>query len=242
METPQRIYINRNKPYVTYVLMGINIALFAVELILQALGTPHSQVLLIMGAKENTLITLGQYWRLLSACFLHSGIQHIIFNLFALYMWGPHIELLLGKAKYLIVYLTAGVYGTLLSYVFSSSMSIGASGAIFGMFGALLYFRTRNKQVFNQVFGIQVLVIIGMNLLNGFISTGIDNFGHIGGLIGGFCAAYCTGLYREKFTVKHALATAGVVMVATGLFVFGMWKYSNQLGVPMFTFLEVSIR
>ncbi|MGI5885477.1 MAG: rhomboid family intramembrane serine protease [Candidatus Spyradocola sp.] len=224
MQQPERISINRSRPYVTYALIGINVAVFLVELFLQyVLRWPYGQTILTLGAKENLLIASGQYWRLLTACFLHANFMHILSNLIGLYFWGPHAELLLGRMRYLVVYLAAGLFGSLLSFAVSDplSVSVGASGAIFGIFGALLYFRTRHKQVFNQVFGMQVLAFIGLNLLNGFLSTGIDNLGHIGGLIGGFCAAYAVGLYRERLSWKRILAAVGLVLLAVGLFAIG---------------------
>lgn len=236
-----RIYINRRRPYVTYALIGVNVALFLVEQLLELLGMPHGEMLLRMGAKHNVLITCGEYWRLLTACFLHANYMHILSNLIGLYFWGPHIEVLLGRTRYLIVYLFSGVFGSLLSYVCSPGMSVGASGAIFGMFGALLYFRTRHKQVFDQVFGMQVLVFIGLNLANGFMNTGVDNFGHIGGLIGGFCAAYCTGLYGERPRARHFAAASALLLASGALFVLGIYRYSLQYGVPMFTFIKVHI-
>lgn len=236
----ERIYINRRRPYVTYALIGLNLAMFAVELLMQALGHTYSETILRLGAKQNLLITCGEYWRLLTACFLHSGIVHIASNLIALYFWGPQVELLLGRVKYLIVYLSAGLFGSVLSYALSDAASVGASGAIFGLLGALLYFRTRHKQVFNQVFGMQVLVIIGINLANGFLDTGIDNFGHIGGLVGGFCAAWCTGLFREKLRIRQIFGLIGLIAVFAGIFLYGMWKYSAQYGIPMFSFIKIS--
>ena len=117
----ERIYINRRRPYVTYVLIGLNLAMFAVELLMQALGHTYSETILRLGAKQNLLITCGEYWRLLTACFLHSGIVHIASNLIALYFWGPQVELLLGRVKYLIVYLSAGLFGSVLSYALSDA-------------------------------------------------------------------------------------------------------------------------
>lgn len=223
-QDPQRVFLNRSRPYVTYALIGINVAVFLVEMFLQyVLGWPYGQTILTLGAKENLLITSGQYWRLLTACFLHANFMHIVSNLIGLYFWGPHAEVLFGRARYLLVYLASGLFGSLLSYAASEplSVSVGASGAICGIFGALLYFRTRHKQVFDQVFGMQVVVFIGLNLLNGFLSTGIDNLGHIGGLIGGFCTSYVVGLYRERPTWKRVLACVGLVVLAAALFLIG---------------------
>lgn len=234
---PQFFRINKKKPMVTYTLIGINVLVYVVEVILETFFFSHGEMLILMGAKVNELITLGQYWRLLTATFLHSGFTHILFNAMALYIWGPHIEALLGRGRYIIVYLASGLYGSLLSYLCSSSISVGASGAIFGLFGTLLYFRSRHRQIFNSVFGMQVLVIIGFNLINGFLRTGIDNFGHIGGLVGGFCAAYATGLFQERWNTQRVLATIAVVAVFIAGFCFGIIRYSGQMGIPPFSFL-----
>ena len=231
-----RIYINREKPYITYLFMAINLALFASELFMQyILRKGQSLTLLTLGAKENTLITCGEYWRLVTCCFLHSGVLHLLSNMIGLYFWGPYVEQLMGHFRLSVIYLFSGIFGSLCSYAFSNAWAVGASGALFGLFGALLYFRTRHRQVFDTVFGMQVLIIIGFNLVNGFITTGIDNWGHIGGLIGGFAMSYVTGLYREKPNLLRALALIGLIALSAGLFLFGMWKYSAALGIPMFT-------
>ena len=239
MQEPKRIYINKRKPYVTYVLMGLNIVVFLVEQVLKLTGMNENVMLLTLGAKENTLITCGQYWRLLTACFLHADVMHILSNLIGLYFWGPHAELLLGKGKYLTVYLFSGLMGSVFSYALNRNWAVGASGALFGIFGALLYFRTRHKQVFDCVFGMQVLVFIGINLLNGFISAGVDNLGHIGGLLGGFLAAFSTGLFRERPRWFQYLAAAGTLLLFVALFVFGIFRWSAALNIPPFTFIDV---
>lgn len=233
------ITINRKPPYVTYTLIGLNVLIFIVQMILKYFVLGESQMLLWMGAKENTLITLGQYWRLFTAMFLHSSITHILFNAFALYIWGRQLEVLLGRMRYLIVYITAGLFGSLMSYLCSPNAAVGASGAIFGLFGALLYFRLRHKQLFDKVFGMQVLVVIGVNLVIGFLGNGIDNFGHIGGLIGGFLMAYATGLYGERLSGLRIPALIGVIALFLAGLAFGVILYSNRLGVPPFTFVSM---
>lgn len=239
MEQPRRIYINNRKPYVTYVLMGLNIAVFLAEQVLKLTGMNENVMLLTLGSKENTLITCGQYWRLLTCCFLHADVMHILSNLLGLYFWGPHAEQLLGRWKYLTVYLFSGLMGSVFSYALNRSWAVGASGALFGIFGALLYFRTRHKQIFDRVFGMQVLVIIGINLANGFITAGVDNLGHIGGLIGGFLAAFSVGLFLEKPKWYRILAGVGTVLLLIALFLIGMYRWSAVLGIPPFTFLKL---
>ncbi|MDR2515503.1 MAG: rhomboid family intramembrane serine protease [Christensenellaceae bacterium] len=221
--------INRRRPLVSYVLIALNLFFFVIESVLRLFFMPEGQMLVLLGAKVNVLIARGELWRLLSACFLHSGLLHIGFNLFALYIWGPQVEALLGRLRFCAVYLSAGLLGSLCSFLFSSSVSVGASGAIFGLFGAFLYFRTRHRQVFNQVFGMQLLAIIGANLVMGFLNAGTDNFAHIGGLAGGFCAAFSTGLYREKWTAPHALAATGLVLLFACALEWGMRRYGGSL-------------
>ncbi|MDR3084937.1 MAG: rhomboid family intramembrane serine protease [Christensenellaceae bacterium] len=221
--------INRRRPYFTYALIAVNLLFFAAESILQLFFMPEGQMLVLLGAKINPLIARGELWRLLTACFLHSGPMHILFNLFALYIWGPQVEALLGRLRFGIVYTGAGLFGSLCSFLFSNSVSVGASGAIFGLFGAFLYFRTRHRQVFNQVFGMQLLVVIGANLVMGFLNAGTDNFAHIGGLIGGFSAAFSTGLYREKWTLPRALAALGLALLFLCALEWGMRRYGGSL-------------
>ncbi len=240
MQQESPIRINRKKPVVTYTLIGLNIAMFAVEFVLQTFFLSHGQTLMLLGAKVNSLITCGQYWRLLTATFLHSGFSHILFNMFALFIWGRNIEVLLGRLRYVAVYLLSGICGTLLSYLCSDALSVGASGAIFGLFGTLLYFRTRHRQVFNQVFGMQVLVIIGINLVMGFLGTGIDNFGHIGGLLGGFVSAYSVGLYGERMNAKRTASLIAFLALLVGGLCFGILRYSQVMGIEPFTFIPMS--
>ncbi|NLC43177.1 MAG: rhomboid family intramembrane serine protease [Clostridiales bacterium] len=199
-EYQQRFFVNldRRRPYITYILLGLNILAY---LIMTLAGYIYQlnqgEQLILFGAKVNILIAYGQYWRLLTAMFLHIGIVHLFFNSYALYIYGPIVESLFGKAKFLVVYIVSGLTGSLLSYMFSLSISAGASGAIFGLMGSLLYLRQRNRDIFQRVFGSRLFVIIGFNLFYGFTSTGIDNWGHIGGLVGGYLVANAIGLYKE---------------------------------------------
>lgn len=221
--------INRKKPVVTYVLVAINIIMFVVELAMGLLSN-STYVLYTLGAKEVISITAGQWWRLITPVFLHGDLQHVLFNTIALFMWGQRAEVLLGRIRYIVVYLLAGLAGSIVSYAFSPSLSIGASGAIFGIFGAFLYFRSRHKEVFNKVFGTQVLVIVAFNLFSGFTNPTIDNFGHVGGLVGGFLASGAVGLFGErKMTLPKALSAVGYVLLFAGLLVYGYLKYIPYL-------------
>ena len=208
-----RIYINRRVPVVTYSIAAVTVAAYLVDLLSEWLfGMP---MLTLYGAKINAAILAGQWWRLVTPVFLHADFHHILFNMFALLVWGRNLEALLGRARFTAVYFLSGILGCAASFAFSNNMSIGASGAIFGLFGALLYFRREQRALFNAMFGVQVLVIIGINIANGFIVSNIDNFGHIGGLIGGFIACGMTGLFgqAQKPTVRYGCLFGYLVLL-----------------------------
>lgn len=216
----QVLQVDNRPPYVTYALLGLNLAAFLLmSLFGLFFGLNQSEQLLLFGAKWNILIAYGQYWRLLTAMFLHVGITHLFFNSYALYIYGPIVESLFGKAKFIIVYLISGLMGSLLSYMFSPNPAAGASGAIFGLMGSLLYFRQRKKDIFRRVFGPRLFMIIGINLFFGFANAGIDNWGHIGGLIGGYLVGNALGLNREKMLEPRKLLIWALVLL---VFIFGL--------------------
>lgn len=152
-------------------------------------GSTNPDTLIRFGAKDNLRILNGEYWRLITTMFLHIGGMHLWFNSTALLSIGGHVERIYGSARFLFIYLFSGISGTLASFLFSSAISAGASGAIFGLFGALLYFSKRNANVFGHTMGPGLITALLVNLLLGFIIPGIDNYAHIGGLIGGYLAA-----------------------------------------------------
>jgi len=153
--------------------------------------------LVLLGAKVNELITQGQYYRLISAMFLHGGIVHLAVNMYSLYAIGPMVEKVYGKAKFIAIYFVAGICSSLLSYVYSPSMSIGASGAIFGLLGAVLVFAIKSKGKTGSAFIRSILAVIIANIFIGMTLPGIDNFGHIGGLIGGIIISFLISFKAE---------------------------------------------
>ncbi len=182
------------RPLWTYVLLGINIAVW---LLMTAMGGSENPLVLIrFGAKYNPLIVAGQYWRLLTATFVHIGIMHLVFNAWALFNLGLEIETRFGRTRFLALYLLSGLLGSASSFLGNNALSAGASGAIFGLIGAAIaYFAT-----YHHRFGhwgrnrlVSVLIVAGYNLVWGLTAPGIDNLGHIGGLVGGLILgwAYC---------------------------------------------------
>ena len=170
----------------TNIFILINIFIFIIEVFISKnLLNIDVNTLVYMGAKLNIAINHGEIYRLITAAFLHGGILHILFNMSALNIIGKEVEKVYGGKKFLIIYLFSAIGGNLFSYLFSpSSISVGASGAIFGLLGAMLLFgikgRVGKKYLANMIETIVINIIISFAIPN------IDIFGHIGGLIIGF--------------------------------------------------------
>ncbi|MEX2103787.1 MAG: rhomboid family intramembrane serine protease, partial [Bacilli bacterium] len=175
------------------------------------------------GAKYNPLIQDEQYWRLLTPIFLHIGFPHLLFNSMALYFIGPAVERIYGGFRFIFIFLLAGVMGSLASFAFTPNLSAGASGAIFGCFGALLFFGQKHRALFFQTMGKDILFFLGLNLMLGFIFPGIDNFGHIGGLLGGYLAATTVGIPKEKYAIiVRMVFILALIIIMAAMFTVGM--------------------
>lgn len=181
------------KIIITPILIFICIVMFLLMYILGN-GSEDIRTLLLFGANYRPLIEAGQVWRLCTSIFLHIGIIHLIVNMYALFIIGRQLENFLGKWKYLVVFLGSGIVGSLLSIVVHSSVSAGASGAIFGLLGSLLYFGYHYRLYLGSVLKTQVIPVILLNLMIGFLLPGIDNFAHIGGLVGGYLLTMIVGV------------------------------------------------
>lgn len=183
----------RRQPLVTYAVLGITILVF----LLQLAGKTLTGVDLVagIGLKVNELILQGQYWRLLTPVFLHGSLIHLGFNMYALFIFGPGLERYYGHLRFALLYFLAGFAGNVMSFMFSAAPSLGSSTAIFGLLGAEAVFLYRNQSLFGGVArrALYNLVMIALvNLLIG-LSPGIDNWGHIGGLVGGTLFAWVGG-------------------------------------------------
>ncbi|MHB8124892.1 MAG: rhomboid family intramembrane serine protease [Desulfitobacteriaceae bacterium] len=183
---PENISFNQKYQanYISYTLIVLNLLFFLV--LTAAGGSQNQDVLIRYGAKVNDLINSGEYWRFLTSIFIHIGIIHLIFNLYALWVLGPFAEMRFGHMRFLALYLVSGICASIASYLFSTAISAGASGAIFGIMGGLLYYSWKQPELWQTGFGKNLLVVIAVNLGFGFIQPGIDNYAHIGGLITGF--------------------------------------------------------
>lgn len=203
---------------ISHVLLAVNIAVFAI----QALYSPG---LLMAGAKVNSAIAAGEYYRLLSPMFLHASASHLMVNSFSLHSTGPSVESWFGKRRFLSLYVLSGLAGNLLSYFFCPTPAVGASGAIFGLVGASAVILGRHHKLLGPRSrrGLQSLVYIvllnfGMGLTPG---SRIDNFGHLGGFLGGISFSYLAGprlVAKRSKSGKFVLRDEPILSVAVAEF------------------------
>lgn len=183
---------------ITYILITVNVLAYIVTAYLSGnFVDSNINVLVFLGAKVNYLIARGEYYRLITCMFLHGGIMHLLLNMFALYSLGPFIEKIYGKTRYLIIYFLSGIVSSVFSYMFSTAVSIGASGAIFGLLGAALIFAMKMKDRIGRGFITNIVSVILINLFMGFSMSNVDNFGHLGGLIGGSAITLLLGIGKR---------------------------------------------
>ncbi len=178
------------KSKVTAVLLSIMIVYF-IFLSLNG-GSTNPQTLLKYGAFYPPFILgFGQYYRFITSIFMHIGITHIFFNGYALYIFGPEIEKLMGGKKYLGFFLLAGLGGNLATFFFSfKTLSAGASGSLFGLFGAFLYLIHRHRNMVTPEGRKSILSLLGINLLLTILVPSISVTAHLGGLIIGYLLSY----------------------------------------------------
>lgn len=221
------------KVYVTYIITAINVLICIVMFFLDKSFNFSVETLLNFGAKYNPLIASGEYYRLITSMFLHSDITHLLFNMYALNIFGKNIELIYGRTKFIIIYLVAGLFGGLGSFIFSHSVAVGASGAIFGLLGAYLYLYISKPEVFRGGYLKNLLTILGINLLFGILVPNIDNWAHFCGLIGGFIVSWAIGFRREKILSSNRVLAQllTIILLFTSLFAGiqlnqSSWKYN----------------
>ena len=211
------------KPVMTYAILGLTILVFLAQLLSEnILGI---DVPAALGVKSNEAILQGQFWRLFTPMLLHGSILHLGFNMYALYALGPTLESYYGHARYLALYLLSGFAGNVISFLFSPNPSLGASTAIFGLLGAEGVFLYRNRSLFGasaRTALTNVVTIAAINLVLG-LSPGIDNWGHVGGLVGGTLFAWFGGPvlqvsgYSPQLELTDTRQTSSVVLAGLGV-------------------------
>ena len=183
----------------TLTLIGMNMVIYLITAFLSGNIFDIDSAVLNFGAKSNILIQQGEIWRLLTCAFLHANLVHITCNMYSLYIIGPQIQQIYSTKKYLIIYIISCITSSLLSYFMSpNSISVGASGGIFGLMGALLAFAIIERHTLQKKSISSLIQVIAINLFIGLSIKNIDNFGHIGGLIGGILIGYIIYITSNK--------------------------------------------
>ena len=212
-EKSNKVFENIFRPkriIMTKIMMALCIVVFALTYILGK-GSEDPITLVMFGANYAPLVKSGQIWRLLTSMFLHAGFLHLAINMYALYMLGSQVENYIGKLKFTGIYLVSGIIGSLMSVLFTNNISVGASGAIFGLAGALLYFGFHFRLYLSNALKNQILPIVIINLALGFLIPGIDVAAHIGGLIGGYLSTASFGIVDK--TSKQEKINASVALI-----------------------------
>ncbi len=216
-EKNNRVYeaiFKSKKIIVTYLLIAICFIMYLVSIVM---GGTDAYTLYKLGAISSSAVKAGEVWRLLVGTFLHGGLFHLLINMYSLFIIGTQLETYLGKKNFLIVYLVSAISGSLMSCLFTlDAISIGASGAIFGLLGSFLYFGYHFRLFLGSVLKTQIIPLILINLIIGFTIPGIDNAAHVGGLIGGLLASMATGIKGK--TSKSEKINGTIVLVLYLLF------------------------
>ncbi|WLR46267.1 rhomboid family intramembrane serine protease [Halobacillus litoralis] len=214
------------KPRMTYFLLAINVLIF---LYIEWVGDSTSvETLIQYGAKFNPAIMDGEWWRIATSMFLHIGILHLFMNMFALYYLGTAVEKLYGTWRFAWIYLLSGLFGGVASFMLNPHVAAGASGAIFGLFGALLFFGVQHKQLFFRTMGWNLIFIVILNISFGLLVPQIDNGAHIGGMIGGFIATAVVRLPKQMNRSKQLAALVVFLLLISSMAITGYMGLFND--------------
>ncbi len=241
-----RSILSRPAPF-TFIFLIANVFLFL--LVTFSGGAEDPRTLIAYGAKLNSLIDSGQWWRFVAPIFLHTNLVHLLFNMYGLWAIGPYVERLYGSSKFVAIWVITGIAGVVASYLSvrpdmqvssigrflfkaTDAPSVGASGALFGLVGVLfvfgIKFRRELPDGFKRAFGTGMLPIIGINLVIGFIGRGfIDNAAHLGGLVSGALLAllvdYKRSSERSALAIMwHVLHGTAIALVLVSFFM--VWR------------------
>jgi membrane associated rhomboid family serine protease len=248
-----RVILTRPATF-TIIFLVANILLFLLTLL--SGGAENTGTLIGYGAKVNSLINAGEWWRFVTPIFLHGGFLHLLFNMYGLWAIGPYVERLYGSAKFVVFWVVTGIAGVLASYLSvrpdmhvssigrflfkaEDAASVGASGALFGLVGVLFVFglkyRRELPEGFKRAFGTGMLPIIAINLVIGFLGRGfIDNAAHLGGLAAGALLALVVDYKRPGprgpvAVIWHVLQACALALVVVSFFM--VWRHYD--GPPL---------
>lgn len=222
-ERAVRLSLPESAPYVTYTIIAITSLVYVLQLV-------TSDLPIVFLAKSNDLIRDGQLWRLLTPALVHGSLPHILFNMYALLSFGTGLERYFGHGRFFLLYVLGAFAGNVMSFLLTNANSVGASTAIFGLIGAEGVFLYQNRKLFAGQFRNaigNVIFVVVVNLFIGLAPT-IDNWGHIGGLLGGLIFTSFAGPLWEiegispAYRLEDRREFSGVLIGAvTVLFIFG---------------------
>ncbi len=197
-----RVNFPQRKPYVSYSLLIITVLVYGLQILTEMIF--DIDMMAAVGMKVNSAIMEGQLWRFVTPIFLHGSLLHVGFNMYALHVLGPQLERFFGHWQFLLLYMVSGIGGVVFSFVLTENPSLGASTAIFGLLGAQGVFAYNNQSVFGLQARKALRSIVNIAVINFLIglSPGIDNWAHMGGLIGGLAITYYGG---PVFTLTGSL-------------------------------------
>lgn len=212
----------KKQAFVTQAVVAIQVIVFLIMTI--AGGSTNSSVLIEFGARVSVLIQDGQWWRLITPVFLHIGLMHLAVNSVTVYFIGTQIEMLFGHWRFAIIYFVTAITGNVASFVFlPNTISAGASTAIFGLFGAFLMLgESFRNNLYIRAMSRQFLIFVVMNLAFDLFSPGIDIYGHIGGLFGGFLMGYVVGAPRIGKTNLIKRFLSGIILLVAIVLFYSM--------------------
>lgn len=235
-----RALFTRSNPF-TMIFIGVNVGVFVLMCLAGgfAVTSVNPEVLRGFGAKQNNLIAeQHEYWRLITAIFIHIGIIHLLLNNYALWIIGQEIERIYGSARFVVLYLVTGVIGSVGSFVFNpQATSAGASGAIFGLFGVMATFafkyRREIPQTLSREIRRRVLPVIAINLVFGFSVRIVDNAAHVGGLLAGIALALGVPYMRPTERIAPLLWRALQMVCLVVIFISFVGAFRNYNGPPL---------
>jgi len=213
--------------FVTSIILLVNIALY--------IATMLNGNVLAAGDKSRFDIHQGEWWRLVTAGFLHGGLFHILMNSWVLFDVGAQVEQVYGASRMLVIYLVSSVAGFYLSYLWTPNPSVGASAGIMGLIGAMIALSVHHRSDLTTAIRGQYIRWVIYMLLIGLILPGIDNAAHVGGLAAGFGVAYFAGLPRfEGSPQEHGWRIASYVCIAlTAFSFFNMYQWFMHGGAQL---------
>ena len=225
VRTPRTVFggsVSGDPGVVSKVLIAITVAAFVAQWAVDGFTERFYDIGLAVDGNtfETVGVADGEVYRLLTSAFLHGGLLHLLLNVYAIYLFGPHIEAALGRVRFIVLYLVSALGGSALSYAFAApnQPSLGASGAVFGLLGAFLVISRKLRRDTRAV-----LVLLAINFAYGFLVPRVDWRAHLGGLVA-LALVYAP---RDRRTLVQVSGTVAVVLISVAVIA---WRTADLRG------------